>query len=104
MGDEAHIPNSYQLRDDFKPKSENADKNTVLGTDSSIGTETSQVAWETYGKDLDTLVKYRDSIKSVGRRYGQELARPRQLTEYARQQVLERSEIEDHRFLGFERR
>ncbi|MFF3569549.1 hypothetical protein ACFYXQ_17405 [Nocardia jiangxiensis] len=64
MGDEAHIPNSYQLRDDFKPKSENADKNTVLGTDSSVGTEISQVAWETYGKDLDTLVKYRDSIKS----------------------------------------
>ncbi|WP_067667221.1 hypothetical protein [Nocardia miyunensis] len=64
MGDEApNNPKSYNLND-FKPENESVGKNTVLGTDTSIDTETGQIAWETYGKDLDTLVKYRDSINS----------------------------------------
>lgn len=56
-------PKSYDLND-FDTEGQIVDKNTVLGTDSSIGTETGQIAWETYGKELETLVSYRDSINA----------------------------------------
>ncbi len=46
----------------FEPKSPKADKNTVLGTDSKIETEEGEIPWETYGKKLEDLVKFRDSI------------------------------------------
>ncbi|MBH0777590.1 hypothetical protein [Nocardia bovistercoris] len=54
---------SYDL-DEFKPEHANTDRNTVLGTSSPITTETGQIPWQTYGKELATLVSYRDSIHS----------------------------------------
>lgn len=47
---------------EFKPKDRNADKSTVLGTDSDVGTEVGEIQWKTFGETLENLVKYRDSI------------------------------------------
>ncbi|GAB2639973.1 hypothetical protein [Nocardia goodfellowii] len=53
-------PKKYDL-DEFKPKDASVDKSTVLG-DGTVTTEQGQIPWNTYGKSLETLVQYRNSI------------------------------------------
>lgn len=53
---------SYELNK-FESDGDVADRGTVLGTEADIGTETGQIRWETYGKSLETLVSYRNSIE-----------------------------------------
>lgn len=61
MTSDSPQPKHYELND-FDPEDKIVDPSTVLGTDSSIGTETGEIAWETYGKSLETLIEYRNSI------------------------------------------
>ncbi|MBU3068004.1 hypothetical protein KO481_41635 [Nocardia sp. NEAU-G5] len=49
---------------DFTPKSETAGPSQVLGTTSQIGTLVDTINWTTFGGTLDTLVPYRNSIRT----------------------------------------
>ncbi|MFC9897061.1 cell envelope integrity protein TolA [Nocardia sp. NPDC127579] len=66
---------SYKLNE-FKPQSAEGGKTAVLGQEGGmVGTELGVIPWETYGKDLETLVRYRDtidpeSVRTMARNWG----------------------------------
>ena len=49
---------------DFSPSNKTADKTTVLGTDSTIGTEVGTIQWHQVSQTIENLVTFRNSINS----------------------------------------